>query len=185
MRSPTSRSDAPVTDLSALTRLCPPPASPPPPTDWPSVEEALARALPADYKCLIDTYGSGSFWDFLRLYQPHAPTEWVDITGPMPTVIRGRLEEDRAQQKNPVPYDPQDLFAMGVTDNGEYLFWVTDPEDSPDQWTIAINEARGPRWFTYHGTLTQLLIALLTKTTNVLMFPDDLQTLDPFFLPDS
>ncbi|MGW2404030.1 SMI1/KNR4 family protein [Streptomyces sp. NPDC001739] len=173
-----------MTDLSVLTRLCPPPTSPPSPADWPSVEAALGRALPADYKRLIDTYGSGSFWDFLRIFRPHAPTEWVDITGPMPTVIRGQLEEDRAQQKNPVPYDPQHLFAMGVTDNGEYLFWVTDPEDSPDQWTIAVNEARGPRWFTYDGTLTQFLITLLAKTTNVLMFPDDLQTLAPFFQPD-
>ncbi|GGS81514.1 SMI1/KNR4 family protein [Streptomyces badius] len=173
-----------MTDLSALIRRCPPPASPPPPADWPSVEEALGRALPADYKNLIDTYGSGSFSDFLRLYQPHAPTEWVDITGPMPTVIRSQLEEDQAQQKNPVPYAPQHLFAIGVTDNGEYLFWITDPEDSPEQWTIAVNEARGPRWFTYDGTLTQFLAALLAKTINVPMFPDDLQTLDPFFQPD-
>ncbi|MEW2625637.1 hypothetical protein [Streptomyces sp. NPDC048106] len=172
-----------MTDLSALTRLCPPPTSPPP-TDWESVEGALGRTLPIDYKRIIDAYGSGSFCGFLRLYQPHASTEWVDIAGPMPTVIRRQLEEDRAQQKNPVPYDPQLLIAIGVTDNGEYLFWVTDPEDSPDQWTIAVNEARGPRWFTYDGTLTQFLIALLAKAVNVPMFPESLQALDPFFQPD-
>lgn len=32
----------------------------------------------------------------------------------------------------------------------------------PDAWRIAVNEARGRDWYTYDGTLTDLLTALLS-----------------------
>ncbi|MFL5995742.1 MAG: hypothetical protein ACJ736_15795 [Streptomyces sp.] len=41
-----------------------------------------------------------------------------------------------------------------MTDNGNYLFWITEPESDPDVWRIAINEARGHDWYTFDGTLT-------------------------------
>ncbi|WP_330237478.1 Lsr2 family DNA-binding protein [Streptomyces sp. NBC_00525] len=98
--------------------------------------------MPQDYKELITAYGPGQFCGFITLYQPHAPSEWADLTGPVPTRLRGQIEEVRQAARHPLqlPHSPEDLFAMGVTGNGDYLFWVTQPADTPDEWTVAVND---------------------------------------------
>ncbi|MGW6771658.1 Lsr2 family DNA-binding protein [Streptomyces sp. NPDC055037] len=163
-----------MTAIAALTQLCPPPPSPPPAIDWNGVEAGLGMRLPEDYKQLAATYGPGVFSGYIHIYHPHGATEWVDLTGPMPARIRAQLQLDYDRGTHPVPYDPQHLFAIGGTDNGEYLFWTTDPQGAPDTWRIAVNEARGPRWFTFDGTLTEFLTSVLSGETAVPQFPKDL-----------
>ncbi|MFJ2746681.1 histone-like nucleoid-structuring protein Lsr2 [Streptomyces sp. NPDC087297] len=166
-----------MTDLTVLTRLCPPPAAPQLPIDWSTVEAELGVRLPEDYKQLAAVYGPGLYSDYINIYHPRANTPWVKLTGPMPSRIRGHLQHDYDEGTHPVPHDPHHLFAVGVTSNGEYLFWITDPHDVPDSWRIAVNEARGPRWYTYDGTLTAFLASVLSGETSVPQFPKDL--LDP------
>ncbi|MFF7730838.1 histone-like nucleoid-structuring protein Lsr2 [Streptomyces sp. NPDC008001] len=139
--------------------------------------------LPDDYKQLADAYGPGTFCGFLHLYHPHAPTQWVDLTGPMPATIRQQLQHDRDRGTHPVPHDPRHLFPMGATDNGEYLFWVTEPPTVPDQWHIALNEARGPRWYAYEGGIADFLVAVLTGQARVLLFPKDVLDQGVYFTP--
>ncbi|MGW8359051.1 SMI1/KNR4 family protein [Streptomyces wedmorensis] len=128
-----------MTPFAALTALCRPPDTVPPAPDWPQVEDTLGRGLPQDYKEPITTYGPGQFCGFITLYQPHAPSEWADLTGPMPARLRGQIEEVRQAARHPwqLPHSPENLCAMGVTGNGDYLFWITQPSDTPDEWTIA------------------------------------------------
>ncbi|MFJ2113098.1 MULTISPECIES: histone-like nucleoid-structuring protein Lsr2 [unclassified Streptomyces] len=151
--------------------------------DWEAVEDTLGMRLPRDYKQLAALYGPGAFCGFIRLYHPHAPTEWVSITGPMPATIREQLQHARDHGTYPVPYEPGSLFAIGVTDNGEYLFWVTDPRTEPDSWHIAVNEARGPGWYHFEGTLTHFLTSVLSGRTKVPLFPDDLLANGAAFAP--
>ncbi|MFI8239063.1 histone-like nucleoid-structuring protein Lsr2 [Streptomyces sp. NPDC085866] len=162
-----------TSSIDDLVRLCPPPTAPPS-VDWAAAEARLGMPLPADYKRLASVYGPGRFADFIHIYHPLGYTQYVDLTGPMPACIREQLQKDCEQGTHPVPYDPQRLSPMGVTDNGEYLFWASAPPDSPDAWQIAVNEARGPRWFTFAGTLTAFLVAVLSGETAVPMFPKDL-----------
>ena len=172
-----------MTAITALTRLCPPPAGDLSAIDWDAVERTLGMQLPEDYKQLATGYGPGSFCDFLSIYHPHGVTEWVDLTGPMPAKIGEQLRQDYTQGTHPVPYNPEHLFTIGVTGNGDYVFWITDPATAPDTWHIAVSESRGPLWFTFEGTLTEFLVAVLSAQTRVPMFPKDL--LDPgvFFTP--
>ncbi|MFF8883954.1 Lsr2 family DNA-binding protein [Streptomyces flaveolus] len=171
-----------MTDLTTLTQLCTPPGQ-----DlglgWGTVEAGLGMPLPRDYKQLADRYGPGSFNDYLSLFHPHGVTEFVDLTGPVPGRIRAQLRKDYDQGTHPVPHDPDTLFACGATDNGEYLFWITDPAGDPDRWRIAVNEARGPRWFTYDGTLTAFLTGVLTGQTRVPQFPSSLLDAPARFTP--
>ncbi|GGR41615.1 Lsr2 family DNA-binding protein [Streptomyces roseolus] len=171
-----------MTSLEDLTRLVPPPASPPP-TDWNAVEALLGTRLPDDYKQLADTYGPGAFCDFVRLYHPHGPTEWVDLTGPMPARLRGQLETDRAGGTYPMPHAPEDLFAVGVTDNGNHLFWITTPLEEPDAWRVTVNQADGHAWYTYDGNLTSFLASLLSGHVHPPVFPDGLLGNGAFFTP--
>ncbi|MFB7400639.1 hypothetical protein ACFCZR_10745 [Streptomyces rubiginosohelvolus] len=48
---------------------------------------------------------------------------------------------------------------MGVTGNGGYIFWVTQPSDRPDAWDVAVNQALRAPWYTFAGTLTEFLLA--------------------------
>lgn len=166
-----------MTDLTDLTRLCPPPAAPQPPIDWSAVEAELGMRLPEDYKQLAAAYGPGTYGDYINIYHPRANTPWVNLTGPMPARIRGHLRRDYDEGTHPVPYDPEQLFAVGVTTNGEYLFWIAEAQDAPDSWRVAVNEARSPLWYTYDGTLTAFLASVLSGETSVPQFPKDL--LDP------
>ncbi|MEE1798154.1 Lsr2 family protein [Streptomyces sp. JV176] len=174
-----------MTWITELARLCPPPADTPPAINWPEVESTLGMRLPADYKEIADTYGPGVFCGYLHLYHPHGQTPWVNLTGPMPATLRTQLEETPDRDHSRAPYAPQNLFAIGVTDNGEYLFWITDPQNAPDTWHITVNEARGTRWYTHDGTLTQFLTAVISGRTSVPMFPKDLLDQRPAFTPST
>ncbi|MGY3200270.1 Lsr2 family DNA-binding protein [Streptomyces sp. TE5632] len=152
-------------------------------TRWDTVEASLDMSLPQDYKQLADRYGPGTFNDYLHLFHPNGVTEFVNLTGPMPGRIRAQLRKDHDQGTHPVPYDPDKLFACGSTDNGEYLFWITHPVTDPDLWRIAVNEAPGPRWFTYDGPLTGFLISALSGQTSVPQFPHGLLGAPARFTP--
>ncbi|MFJ3692316.1 histone-like nucleoid-structuring protein Lsr2 [[Kitasatospora] papulosa] len=171
--------------LTDLTRLCPPPASPSPAPNWNRVEEELGMRLPQDYKQLMATCGPGEFCQFLSLHYPHAPREAADLTGPMPARLRQQIEEVRlsARQPWPLPHPLESLFAMGVTGNGDYLFWVTNPTDKPDTWTIAVNQALRAPWYTFTGNLTKFLLAVVSGTTQVPLFPEDLRDNGTSFTP--
>ncbi|WP_406120342.1 SMI1/KNR4 family protein [Streptomyces canus] len=126
-----------MSSIDDLIRLCPPPAVPPA-VDWTAAEDTLGRPLPRDYKELAATYGPGSFCNFLHVYHPSG-----SLTGPLAASLQEQLQRDRDQGTFPVPHAPRHLLTAGVTDNGNYLFWITEPESEPDAWRIAINEARG------------------------------------------
>ncbi|EFL23831.1 conserved hypothetical protein [Streptomyces himastatinicus ATCC 53653] len=160
--------------IDALVQLCPPPDDPPRAIDWDAVENVLGMRLPADYKRLAAAYGPGTFADFIGICHPHGYTEYSNLTGRMPGIVREYLQQDYDQGKGPVPCHPGHLFSMGFTHNGEKLFWITDPLDAPDTWRIAVNEGRGFRWFTFDGTLTEFLVSVLSGETAVPQFPDGL-----------
>ncbi|MER6031017.1 histone-like nucleoid-structuring protein Lsr2 [Streptomyces sp. NPDC001851] len=172
-----------MTSIDRLTRLCPPPADPPP-VDWDAVEATLGFRLPEDYKQLAATYGPGAFAGFIRIFHPHGITEWVNLTGSVPTTMQEQLQRDRAAGR-PVPYAPRSLFAMGVTDNGENLFWITEPRDDPDPWHLTVNEARGPGWYTFNGALTEFLASVLSGETDVPQFPVTLRQAATAFVPSA
>lgn len=173
-----------MNNLTKLKQICPPPTSPAPAPveDWESIEQRLGIKLPEDYKQLVEEYGLGSFNDFIYLYQPNARLDTIDIEK-MSKVVRTALKESRMRGRYPVPYDPDLLQLAGVTDNGEYLFWVVEPEASPSSWKIAVNEARGDRWFMFDGDLTSFLLNVITGRTIVPMFPNDFVDDSPTFEP--
>ncbi|MFD4689392.1 histone-like nucleoid-structuring protein Lsr2 [Streptomyces sp. NPDC058463] len=171
-----------MTGLNDLTRICPPPDQATA-IHWDRIEADLGMPLPQDYKELADRYGPGTFNDYLRFFHPHGVTHYVTLTGPAPGRIRAQLRKDYDQDTHPVPYEPDTLFACGATDNGEYLFWITDPATEPDLWHIAVNEARGPGWFTYEGNATAFLVAVLGRQPQVPLFPPSFAEGPAYFTP--
>ncbi|MEU6388110.1 histone-like nucleoid-structuring protein Lsr2 [Streptomyces sp. NPDC046939] len=169
--------------LERLTRLVPPPATRQPPVDWVRVEATLGISLPSDYKHLTATYDPGCFAGYLWIHDPRHTSVHVSLVGPAADLLREQVRADEAQGICPPPVDAALLLPCGGTDNGERLFWVTDPRERPDAWTVAVNEARGPRWFVFDGSLTAFLTSVLSGETAVPQFPGDLLEGDIGFEP--
>ncbi len=71
----------------------------------------------------------------------------------------------------------------GVTANGDWGYWITDPPADPDAWGIAVSVDRGPDWFRHPGPLTRFLVDILDGSTKVPFFPDDFPSDRPTFVP--
>ncbi|WP_394428015.1 Lsr2 family DNA-binding protein [Streptomyces sp. SGAir0957] len=163
-----------MSPLDRLKELCPPPRPKQQPVDWARVEAALGTPLPGDYKHLTATYDPGCFIGFLWVHDPRHTSVHVNLVGPAVDRLREQMRTDQKRGICPAPVDAALLLPCGSTDNGEQLFWVTGPGETPDAWTIVVNEARGPRWFHFAGNLTEFLVSVLGGETAVPQFPDGL-----------
>jgi hypothetical protein len=65
------------------------------------------------------------------------------------------------------------LLAPGVA------YWRVDGE--PGEWSVVVNEGRGPEWHEFPGGAAEFLLAWLTGHERVAVFPDDVpDPRDPF-----
>jgi hypothetical protein len=63
------------------------------------------------------------------------------------------------------------LLPVGLTDNGDVLYWLMRGE--PDQWSVVLNESRGPKYETFAGSLSSFLTESLTGRVKFKIFPDN------------
>jgi hypothetical protein len=145
--------------LEALTRLMSPPDEPLDPGEpdaWPAIELQLGLRLPSDYKAFIATYGSGAIADFINVFNPFSENPHVRLVDAAESVA-ATYREIRAFEHIPFPIHPEPggLLPWGSSDNGDVLFWVADPPDAPDEWSIAVSEVRGPGWYRHPGPLVR------------------------------
>ncbi|MCM2421329.1 SMI1/KNR4 family protein [Streptomyces sp. RKAG293] len=148
--------------LAELTRLVPPAATPAA-KDWTSVENDIGTVLPRDYKELIGAYGGGRFDFHLWLLEPGCENRFYDLS----VANDGRMDDfedlwDLGEEKpGELEEEGSRIIAWGTTDNGEGLYWLIRPGQEPDDWTVMVNEARGPRWEHFAMTCTNFLASLL------------------------
>jgi HEAT repeat protein len=159
-------------DLGALLRLMPAPAEPFDPGEpglWPDVERQIGLRLPTDYKAFIGTYGSGRVGEFLNIADPFSDNPYIRD---LPQETLQAYRDIRKWEHIPFPIHPEPggLVPWGDTDNGDVMFWVADPPDEPDRWSIAINEVRSPFWYTYPGPLVRFLCDWITGGPDVVPF---------------
>jgi len=171
--------------LVQLTSFVPPPEDVRTEFDWIGVEQKLKLPLPIDYKRLVETYGPGSFDDFIWILLPMTSNQNLDLVRQK----SARLDALRAVRTGgevvPFQVDPdhETLIPWAITDNGDVCYWVVDRNNFPEQWTVAVNEARGQRWHEYSGSATAWLLAILSKSLHVDFFPDDFPSNQPIFRP--
>jgi hypothetical protein len=113
---------------------------------WPVIEEILGLDLPTDYKEIIAAYGSGSFSDFIYLYNPFCPF-WTSsnlLSGTTKQRLRAYREGQAQHPQYSPPFraypEPGGLFPWASTDNGDTLFWLT--VGSPDKWTTVVCDSK-------------------------------------------
>jgi len=142
---------------------------------WGDVYRLLHVALPQDFMNLVSLYGPGCFDDFLWLLQPSSANKNLDIVlqaGNRRDALR-TMWETGENRPSWLSIAPEDLLPWAITDNGDVCYWVTSTDPDPGRWMIVVNEARGPRWVGYSGSVTEFLIDVLGKTVRIDLFPDD------------
>ncbi|MBZ4320482.1 SMI1/KNR4 family protein [Streptomyces huiliensis] len=177
--------------VARLARLVPPPP-PPRPNDWPAVQARLGTELPADYRQLVDLYGGG-FFEFpdesgdqaIRFLAPGQEKSYNDLEAQFPE--RAEIHAELWALGEP---RPAELRAAGtavlpfayVEGDGHFLYWLARPGAAPADWTVILNEGRGPEWEHYGVRAVDFLLGVLTGTVESFYFDPPARA--PRFLPD-
>lgn len=171
--------------LERLTRLAPPPARPPA-GDWSSVESALHRELPADYKALVDVYGSGAFCGSIELLVPAGVRKAYDIVAYNDgrSDFAAEIWEEEDEQPEEFSDDlGYELIAWAKTIDGDTLNWLAHSDQSPDSWrTLLVSRDVAEAWEHYDAPATAVLLGLLTGDIDSgIVVPDLLSvTFEPY-----
>jgi hypothetical protein len=164
--------------LERLRRLLPPPANPVEagrPDGWAAVEAALGTGLPSDFKAFTERYGSGTVDDFLYLFNPFTQGPDGNLLDEKDRVLAAyRQTRTRFPGRLPWPPfpEPGGVLPLGRTDNGDELYWVT--QGQPDQWPVALVEARAALQEVHPMPVTGLLAALAANQLTSRVLPEDL-----------
>lgn len=142
--------------------------APPPPSavrkEWGRVFEEIGTGLPVDYIRLVDIYGGGRLDNYLWVLEPDCPNRSYDLI----RAINERAEafEMLWEAGEPKPSQLEDaenrLIPWASTDNGEFLYWLVQPQVSPDNWNVMVNEARGEEWEYFPLGCMEFLVGALT-----------------------
>ncbi|MFB7176315.1 SMI1/KNR4 family protein [Streptomyces sp. NPDC056257] len=148
--------------LARLLEIAPAPSRPRR-KDWGEAERTLAVELPDDYKELIGVYGGSRWDDYLYVLEPDCPNRHYDLLKWTKYQFED-LEDLWEVEKRPAELEAEGsvVIPWATTDNGECLYWLVLPGRQPNEWTVMVNEARGPRWEHHSVSCTQFLASALT-----------------------
>lgn len=139
---------------------------------WPKFEGEIA--FPADYIEFINVYGSGRIADFVVIFNPFSNDEGTNFFEQFKQVLEDfRFLEASGGCYNYVVYpEAEGLIPVGVTDNGDYLFWVFDADINSDEWLTAMVSARSPEAEYFNCGLGRLLESVLSGEVKAKSLPD-------------
>ena len=152
--------------LRYLTELTPPPSLTPTHADWAPVEAALHRELPADYKALVNTYGPGSFCEYITLMVPAAVRKAYDIvkSNDGHSDFAAEIWEDADEKPYEFSADlGYELVLWARTIDGDTLNWLAHPDRPPTAWrTLLVSRDVAEAWEHHDAPATAVLLGLLT-----------------------
>jgi hypothetical protein len=144
--------------LPRLTALMPPPLPPSGAPPWPQAPGELGFQLPQDYRDFVDVYGGGQIDGRLTVLapslhppRPSDPGGFAGFLAYATDQVGATFAEIREQDPadNPYPLYPEHggLLAWGLTQDADYLFWLTE-DDDPDRWPVVVwlRQAEVAQW---------------------------------------
>ncbi|EOT1259471.1 SMI1/KNR4 family protein [Cronobacter sakazakii] len=162
--------------INKLTQLLPPPASP---SDsgkgktWPLIAGSIN--FPPDYVDFINTYGSGRIADFIVIFNPFSKDENLSFFDQFNYILEDLnylIESDKEYYKYNFYPEDNGLIPVGVTDNGDYIFWVVASKENSEQWGTAIIPARSPDVEYFECNLVSLIEQILDKSLKARPLPN-------------
>ncbi|MEV5008968.1 SMI1/KNR4 family protein [Streptomyces sp. NPDC093064] len=155
-----------------LVRRCPPSGSGRT-VKWAAVQEALGIVLPADCKRLVQPYGGGLFAGMLRLLEPGCPDPMYDLVAR--TAEREEILAELWEAGEDKPTELHEgnarLVPWGYVEGaGHFLYWLGQPGAEPEEWTVLLNEGRGPLWEACPVSCSRFILDVVTGTTTSFYF---------------
>jgi len=114
---------------------------------WDAVERGLGLTFPADFKQLVQVFGTGPWAGSLKVFSPFAEGELMLELAAMRALpalheIRRNNPED---VKHAIYPEPKGLFPWGITDKGATLCWLTEG----DSWKTIVVPPGSPAFEVY------------------------------------
>ncbi|WP_366516604.1 SMI1/KNR4 family protein [Solimonas fluminis] len=129
---------------------------------WVDSEARLGLEFPSDYKALIETFGSHAWGGFINTLTPAHANRHLELEARGLRIL-GSIHEVRHECPGIIPYPvyPEScgLFPWAVTDNGDYLCWLT--LGYANWWPTVVIEARGGAVEKHAMTATALIASFL------------------------
>ncbi len=151
------------------------------PAPWAEMEREFGVGFPADFREIVDAYGSIEI--NRQLYVKHPAGHLLHSLG---ETIRGDLEmwreEDMAEfLPAPVGPGPGELMPVATATTGEAVFLrVPDGPSSP--WRVVVQEFDSPAWTLHEMTFGEWLLAYL-RGEDVTVCSRNLAPDRPFYQP--
>ena len=149
------------------------------PKSWEKIETRLGLQLPPDFKTFIDQYGTGSFDDFIIVYNPFAQNEYLNLFFALDTLHQAhekiQLVGDSAWTVvQPFKYYPaiEGLLPWGCTTHmGETFFWHI--KGAPETWETIFYNLRSGEYEVWKYSLTEFLYRLFRRQIESVLLPED------------
>ncbi|MFC8435393.1 SMI1/KNR4 family protein [Streptomyces sp. NPDC057253] len=130
------------------------------PTPWIVAEREFGIEFPADFREIVDDYGSVQINK--QLYLVHPAGHLLHSLGES---IRGDLElfreEDMAEYlPSPAGANPGELMPVASAQTGEWVF-LRVPEGPSAPWRVVVVELESPAWTLHEMTFGEWLLAYL------------------------
>jgi hypothetical protein len=149
------------------------------PKNWEKIEKRLGLQFPPDYKPFVDCYGTGSFDDFIIVYNPFAKNEYLNLFYALDTLHQA----DRQTQLTCDPgwtavkpfglYPATDgLLPWGCTTNlGDSFFWQI--KGPPETWETIFYNLRSGEYEVWKHSMSEFLSLLFTRQIESVLLPED------------
>lgn len=149
-------------DVGTLSEIVSPPQGERSPVDWAKVRAAVGSDLPRDYRELAEAYGGGQFDDHLYLLEPSGDAGYdiVDLQAER-TEALAEVWADGGSKPTYLTDDSR-LVVWAATDDGQYVYWLVKDGAAPEDWTVLVEEGRGPRWEHFPMGCAAFLVGTLT-----------------------
>lgn len=131
---------------------------------WPLIDTTLL--FPDDYASFIKAYGTGRIADFIALFNPFTKNDDLNFFEQKKLILEDfnyLLGEDQEYYKYTLYPNDDGLLPVGVTDNGDYFFWVVSNTEDSNLWGTAIVASRSPDVEYFDENITSLLAGILSK----------------------
>ncbi|MDC9616144.1 SMI1/KNR4 family protein [Xenorhabdus khoisanae] len=139
---------------------------------WLLIDEQ--HVFPKDYIDFITQYGTGRIADFITIFNPFSADDDLNFFKQKEWIIedfQSLVESDPDYYPFILYPDTNGLLPVGVTDNGDYIFWIVSSDDS-DSWNIAVIAARAPEVEYRQESFTDFLAGVLSRKIQCMSFPD-------------
>ncbi|MGW7358053.1 SMI1/KNR4 family protein [Streptomyces sp. NPDC054802] len=130
------------------------------PAPWIELERELGIEFPADFREILDAYGSIEINGQLYLEHP-AGHLLHSLGGTIREDLEFWREEDMAEfLPSPVGADPGELMPVASAMTGEWVF-LRVPDEPSSPWRVVVQEFDSPAWTLYEMTFGEWLLAYL------------------------